>query len=292
MRSSHSLWTSTTLLLVPAALAKATKTSDVSSTATSAAPSCTASLITKLCGYTEPGPDFAVAIESEASCLEYCNDHQPCRFVIFAAGNPYTGTGTCWLYPGKSFEASAGNTNCGNPFLSVYDKPVCTGTTTTAPACEATASPSAIASVCGYPPPGDCFDGCLASSGASDCLKSCAEADSCSYVVFNPNNPSNSPFASGNCWIYPNSTYNAGAATPCNDIPEQFVYTNLCPKPPSSSSSLSSSTSGSGTTSGTESATAVMNSATDDDNSAPAISISLTTILGVCLSILLQQALL
>lgn len=56
--------------------------------------SCTANLITTLCDYKEPGSAFAVASSGKAMCWEYCNEHQPCNFVIFVAGNPYTGTGT------------------------------------------------------------------------------------------------------------------------------------------------------------------------------------------------------
>ncbi|KAJ5480347.1 hypothetical protein N7530_005856 [Penicillium desertorum] len=231
-------------LLVPRALAdpESIATSPTSTTSTAAAPTCTSSLITSLCTYPDPGPEFAVASDGRAFCWDYCNAHPPCDFVIFNAGNPYTGTGTCWLYPGETFDASKGSSDCANPHLSVYSKPVCTGSpTTTAGACTATATPSAIASVCGYPPPGDCFYTCAASSGASHCLSLCAEADSCSYVVFNPRNPSLSPYASGTCWMYPNGTFDAGSATDCTGAPEQFVYDNVCPKPSPSSASLSSS---------------------------------------------------
>ncbi|KAK4062004.1 uncharacterized protein Triagg1_10167 [Trichoderma aggressivum f. europaeum] len=209
-----------------------------SPTSTSAAPSCTASLVASLCDYPEPGFNFAVASDGRASCWEYCNAHPPCSFVIFREGNPYTGTGTCWLYPGESYDASAGS-SCGNPYLFVYDEPVCKGTPTSgSDSCAATATPSAIASVCGYPTPDDdCFSACTASGGATDCLSQCAKADSCSYVVFNPHNDDNSPYAPGTCWMYSNGTYDAGAATTCKGAPEQFVYQNPCPKPAHSSSS-------------------------------------------------------
>ena len=215
------------------------------STGTPTTASCTASLVTSLCSYQTPGPDFAVAIESRASCWDYCHAHPPCNFVIFSAGNPYTGTGTCWLYPGQTFSASKGS-SCGTPSLFVYGEPVCAGgsTTTSSGGCAATATPSAVASVCGYPtPPGDCFDGCSASGGASDCLSQCAKADSCSYVVFNPHNSDASPYASGTCWMYPNGTYDAASAAKCSGAPEQYVYKNLCPKPskPSKSSKPSQS---------------------------------------------------
>ncbi|KAJ5167104.1 uncharacterized protein N7482_005885 [Penicillium canariense] len=287
-------------LLVPRALAALTETiatSATSTTSTAAAPSCTSTLITSLCSYPEPGPDFAVASDGRAFCWDYCNAHPPCNFVIFAAGNPYTGTGTCWLYPGESFDASKGSSNCGNPTLSVYSQPVCAGgsATTTAGACAATATPSAIASGCGYPVPSDCFDDCSASSGASDCLSQCAKADSCSYVVFNAENPDNSPYADGNCRIYPNGTFDAGSVTACSGAPTQFVYNNLCPKPSPSSSSLSSSatqsssgTSTTGTTPGSTTSAAT-GSTTSSKNSAPA-GLSLTNPLAIGVAILIWQA--
>lgn len=297
-------------LLVPRALAESIAISATSTTSTAAAPSCTSTIITSLCSYPEPGPDFAVASDSRAFCWDYCNANPPCSFVIFNPGNPTLGTGTCWVYPGETFDASKGSSSCGNPYLSVYSQPVCAGgsATTTAGACAATATPSAIASVCGYPaPPDDCWDTCSASSGATNCLSQCAEADSCSYAVFNPHNPDNSPYASGTCWMYPNGTYNAGSVTACSGAPEQFVYNNPCPKPSSSSSSLSSSateqSSGTGTASttsgsttsaatssnGTETAGNTTSSTTSSKNSAPA-SLSLTNPLALAVAILVWQA--
>lgn len=296
-------------LFVPLALAESTSIS-ATSTSTAAAPSCTASIITSLCSYPEPGSDFAVASDGRAFCWDYCNANPPCSFVIFSAGNPNTGTGSCWLYPGGSFNASEGSSDCANPDLSVYSQPLCAsgGATTTAGACAATATPSAVASVCGYPAPDDCFDDCIASTGASDCLSQCAKADSCSYVVFNPENGSNSPYASGNCWIYPNGTFNTGSVTTCSGAADQFVYNNLCPKPSLSSSSLSSSaterssgTETAGTTPGsTTSATTGSNgtgttdnttsSTTSSENSAP-IGPSLTNPVAIGVAILILQAL-
>ncbi|KAG2420712.1 hypothetical protein HFD88_000326 [Aspergillus terreus] len=269
------------LSVVPRALADPAESSAVSATlttSTAAAPSCTSSLITSLCSYPEPGPEFAVATDSRSGCWDYCNVHPPCNFVIFAAGNPNAGTGTCWLYPGETFDVSKGSSDCGNPYLSVYRQPVCAGgsATTTAGACAATATPSAIASVCGYPTPGDCLYDCTASSGASDCLSQCAKAGSCSYVVFNPRGPSNSPYASGSCWIYSNGTFDAESATACSGDPEQLVYNNLCPKPSTSSSPLSSSaterSSGTATAGTTPDSTtgAAAASTTSSRNSAPA----------------------
>ncbi|KAL2788548.1 hypothetical protein BJX66DRAFT_308516 [Aspergillus keveii] len=278
--------------LVSRALAEATPTSATSTTSTTAAATCTASLIASLCDYPEPDEGTAVASDTDgaASCWRYCNANPPCDFVIFLEGNPYLGYGTCWLYPGETYDASLGSSEgCSNPYLDVYDQPVCSGgsPTSTASACEATRSPSAIASVCGYPtPPEDCFYDCAASSGASHCLSMCAERDACNYVVFNPHNPSNSPYRSGTCWMYPNGTYDADAASECDGEPEQFVYDNVCPKPsPSSSSSeaassTSASSSAEETSSGTGTATTTSGSdstaiaaegaTTTDENSAPA----------------------
>ncbi|KAL4936166.1 hypothetical protein BDV06DRAFT_205550 [Aspergillus oleicola] len=134
-------WVSSALL-VPRTLTESIAISATSTTSSAAAPSCTASLINSLCSYPEPGPSFAVASDSRASCWDYCNAHRPCDFVVFVAGNPYTGTGTCWLYPGETFDASKGSSDCANPSLSVYSKPVCAGgsATTTAGACAASAT--------------------------------------------------------------------------------------------------------------------------------------------------------
>jgi hypothetical protein len=292
-------WASIALLRALPVLAQTTPTP--TPTATSAAPSCTASLVTSLCSYPTPGPDFAVAIDSKASCWDYCNAHPPCSFVIFAAGNPYTGTGTCWLYPGESFDASAGSSDCANPYLSVYDQPVCRSSgSPTSGNCAATATPSAIASVCGYPTPSDdCFSTCTASESASDCLSQCAKADSCSYVVFNPHNPDNSPYSSGTCWMYPSGTYDAGAATTCSGPPEQFVYKNACPKPSHSTSSASSASSSAparsstgSTVSGTVGAgtAAVANAAlATTSKTSASTALQLTHPLAICMAILLWQ---
>jgi hypothetical protein len=106
--------------------------------------------------------------------------------------------------------------------------------------CESTASPSAIAEVCGYPTPDDdCFYSCAASSGAADCLSQCAD-DNCAYAVFKVGSEGGSPYASGTCWKYPNGTYDASKAGRCSGSPEQFVYNNTCPRAPVSSPSSSS----------------------------------------------------
>ncbi|KAH7316907.1 hypothetical protein B0I35DRAFT_434204 [Stachybotrys elegans] len=239
MKFSHSFGASAALLLAPAVLAQPTEPSP---TATNAAPSCTASLIATICDYKEPGPEFAVASSGRDHCLEYCNEHQPCNFVIFRLGNPYTGVGTCWLYPDESFDPSLGSEACGDLSLQVYGKPTCAGTPTEPSGCAATASPSAVAAVCDYPPPGDCINSCSASLSASNCLRQCAESDECAFVVFNPHNPSNSPHASGSCWMYPDGKYDPEAAGTCGgDAPEQYVYNNTCPRPPRVSPSASRS---------------------------------------------------
>ncbi|KXG52049.1 uncharacterized protein PGRI_083330 [Penicillium griseofulvum] len=215
-----------------AVLAEPIKISATSTTSTAAKPTCTASLITKLCSYKEPEEGTAVAASGTDTCWDYCNAHPPCDFSIFVRGNPYTGTGTCWLYPGETFDESEGSSDCADPYLSVYDKPVCSGgPTPTTGGCTATETPSAIASVCGYPPPDDCEKTCTASDNAQSCLKQCANADSCSYVVFNANNPNHSPYLSGNCWMFSSGTFDKGSTTTCDGKPEQYVYENVCPKP-------------------------------------------------------------
>jgi hypothetical protein len=243
----------TTLLcagLAPAALAQglrqatggpqASAPPTATATATAAASSCTASLLTTLCDYKDPGPEFAVASTGKENCWEYCDAHPPCAFVVFAAGNPYTGTGTCWLYPGETFDESAGEPGCD--YLSVYDKPDCgAAATPTAGACEATASPSAVAEVCGYPTPDDgCFSSCTASSGAADCASQCA-AEDCAYAVFNVGSDGGSPYAPGTCWKYPDGAYDGGRAGECSGAPEQFVYNNTCARASAASASSSPS---------------------------------------------------
>ncbi|KAJ8114941.1 hypothetical protein OPT61_g3292 [Boeremia exigua] len=229
---------------------------------------CTASLITTLCDYKKPLPGTAVASTGKASCWEYCNAHQPCNFVIFVAGNPYTGSGTCWVYPDEKFDETLGEPGCDH--LSVYDKPQCAEPTPTAGACAATASPSAVATICDYPTPDDdCWSTCTASSGATDCLSQCAQSDSCNYVVFNPRNEMNSQFYSGTCWKYPNGTYDASKAGTCSGVTEQFVYENPCPKPsPTSSPSSASAPSGGSSPSATGSGAADVNAEQASENTA------------------------
>ncbi|KAL4795293.1 hypothetical protein BDV19DRAFT_175723 [Aspergillus venezuelensis] len=272
-------------LLLPGSLAQTTTTS-TTSTSTSAAPTCTASLITTLCDYPSPGP-FAVASSGVELCWEYCNDNPPCSFVIFVPGNPYLGTGTCWVYPGETFDESKGESGseCGNPYLEVYDKPVCSsadGTpTTTSDACAtATQTPTPVASGCGYPPPEDCdTTGCIASSGAVHCLSECAEAKSCSFVVFNPHNDNDSPYYDGTCWVYSSDSFDEANVEDCTGNPEQYVYENACPKPSSSASASPSAsatgerTSGNGTTVTTaedSTALAAEGSSPTEEGSAPA----------------------
>ncbi|KAF2444513.1 hypothetical protein P171DRAFT_389315, partial [Karstenula rhodostoma CBS 690.94] len=253
MKPTH-FWAALALTHAPAVLSQGLRqatgghAATPTPTSTTAAPasSCTASLLTTLCDYKDPGSQFAVASSGRSHCWEYCNAHQPCNFVVLVTGNPHTGTGTCWLYPGEDFDASAGTTGCD--YLSVYEKPTYAddAATPTAGTCEATASPSAIAEVCGYPEPEDqCFYSCAASSGAVDCLSQCAE-DSCAFAIFYTGEGGGSPYASGTCWKYPNGTYDAGKAGTCEGKPEQYVYENKCPKVAAlstSSLSLSSTTS-------------------------------------------------
>lgn len=104
-----------------------------------------------------------------------------------------------------------------------------------------------MAEVCGYPAPGDCFDNCYASSGASQCLSLCAKADACEYAVFNPHNPSNSPYGSGTCWVYGEGKFESGKAGTCAGAVEQYVYNNVCPKPKVSSTSAAVKATGTGT---------------------------------------------
>ncbi|ETS75384.1 hypothetical protein PFICI_12328 [Pestalotiopsis fici W106-1] len=259
------------LLQVQAVLAQTTTTGTpttvTSATTTSSTATCTASLITKLCDYTEPASDSAVAEDSVEHCWEYCNNHPPCNFVIFAAGNPTTGSGTCWLYPGETYDESAGSSDCSSPYLSVYSQPTCSGGSTTTTACAATATPSAIAEVCDYPTPDDnCFSSCVASSGAVDCLSRCVEADDCNYVVFNPHNDDDSQYGSGTCWMYDSGSYNASAASTCSGDPEQYVYNNVCPKASSSSTTLLTSTTTG--TAGTVAADSTASSASESQTSA------------------------
>ncbi|OGM45095.1 hypothetical protein ABOM_006653 [Aspergillus bombycis] len=282
---------------VLAGLTGSTTTSATSTTSTSTAPSCTASLIDTLCDY--PGPDlnFAVVADSRASCWDYCNNHQPCSFVIFNPGNPSLGTGTCWLYPGETFDRSKASSNCSSPYLEVYDKPKCSGgiATTTSGACTATATPSAVASICGYPAPKDCFNTCHTSTGAPNCLSLCAEADACSYVIFKPGQSSHSPYAPGTCWVYTNGTYDEHSAGTCSGEPEQFVYDNLCPKPSPSLTSVSpamqrSSGNGTSSTPTGPNTSAATGPTTTSKNSAPT-GLSLANPLPLGVAMLMWQAL-
>ncbi|KAH8180136.1 hypothetical protein LIA77_01655 [Sarocladium implicatum] len=231
-----SSWALVALLHASLALTQSTTTGTTSATAT-ADPDCEASLITTLCDYKEPESPFAVASSGKEHCWGYCDSHQPCNYVVFVAGNPYTGTGTCWLYPGEEYDPSAGTQDgCSRQVFEVYAKPTCKGgstpTETGAAGCEATNSPSPIAEVCDYPPPDEqCFDDCYASSGSTHCLSLCAEKDECAFAIFNALNDAKSPYASGNCWVYPKGSFDKSKAGTCDGKPDQFVYKNVCPKP-------------------------------------------------------------
>ncbi|KAJ1328104.1 hypothetical protein MN608_07440 [Microdochium nivale] len=218
----------------------------VAAKAALAAASCTADLLGEFCDYPKPPGDglFAIATDGKAGCWEYCAKNQPCDFTVWVEANAELDRGTCWVYPGQSFDASLGSTaGCANKYLKVYGKPSCTGLpaptpigTATAPVleCAATASPSPIAKVCNYPTPKDgCFYSCSASSSSAACLSQCAQAASCAFAVFNPSDPTFSPHSSGSCWMYPEGeSYDPSAAGTCSGVPEQYVYENKCPKPP------------------------------------------------------------
>ncbi|KAJ5726134.1 uncharacterized protein N7483_007491 [Penicillium malachiteum] len=263
-------------LFVPRALAiSATSTTSAATTGTSttSTATCTASLITTLCDYPEPDEGTAVASSGRANCWDYCNANPPCSFVIFVPGNPTLGTGTCWLYPGESYNSTEASTDCSDPYLEVYDEPTCSGgsATTTSGGCAATATPSAIAEVCDYPEPADCDTiNCVASTGAVNCLSLCTEADSCSYALFYADNEDKSQYLDGSCWIYPSGTYDASSASTCNGTAEQYVYDNPCPKPIVSSTSSTGTATGTGTASVSATGTAVNASSTaNTKNSAP-----------------------
>jgi hypothetical protein len=313
-----SFWASAALALAPVVLAQGLRQATGGTGAasythqwypepTEEVSDCEAKLITTLCDYKKPLEGTAVAAAGKKGCWEYCNEHQPCSFVIFVAGNPYTGTGTCWVYPGEEFDESAGEPGCD--YMSVYDKPVCAGDATpTSGACEATASPSAVAEICGYPTPDDdCWSSCAASDGASNCMSQCVESDSCSYAVFNPRNEMNSPYYSGTCWMYPDGKFDKSKAKTCKGDPEQFVYENPCPKPkPKSSSSSSASPTSTSDGDGDSSkpsesseTEAEQNKATedeensdkgdDDDNSSIVVGVSLSGSVAVGLAVLMWQ---
>lgn len=244
----------TTTFWAIAGLAATAAAQDAPATTTAAgpAPSCTANLITTLCDYPEPELDFAVAAD-RASCWAYCVEHTDCQFVVFSEGNPYTGSGTCWLYPGQSFDASKGKDggSCSHPWAFVYDTPKCSGLppsyadSVPSQCSAAVAKPSPIAEVCGYPaPPGNCFYDCAAVENASQCLSLCAKKDSCNYAVFNAQSDSKSPYRMGNCWMYTEGSFDSKAGKACSGKTEQYVYKNTCPRPPPTSTlaSLASST--------------------------------------------------
>ncbi|XWW96042.1 hypothetical protein V2A60_004012 [Cordyceps javanica] len=260
------------------------ETAAVTATATTAgpAPSCTAALITTLCDYPTPDIEFAAASTGKESCWQFCQEHGPCNFAIFVAGNPHTGAGTCWAYPGETFDARKGSSSssCAFASLSVFGKPTCIGTKpgpadgVPAQCSAAVASPSPIAKVCDYPtPPNDCRDSCTASNSASFCLAQCAQADSCSYAVFVPRGGSKSPYSPGSCWMYPEGTYDEHAGKMCSGAPEQYVYNNTCPRPSPTKSVLPSSSA----TGAAQSGDSKLDSAKPDDATAGIIDSAVAT---------------
>lgn len=201
--------------------------------ALAAEPTCTANLVTKVCGY--ENTVLAAAEGSREGCYELCDSEKygPCKFAIFSPGNPYLGDGTCWLYPDESFDpAKEQDKGCGNPYLEVYDKITCQNNPKQTPTalCPAAASPTPVAKVCGYKAPEDCDTTCIVSTGQTDCLNRCATADECAYVVFYTNNDAKSPWMSGNCWIYKDGKFDPKAVTACKDKPDQYVFDPACPK--------------------------------------------------------------
>lgn len=260
---------------------------------------CTANLITQLCEYKKPEYGTAVASSGYKHCWEYCNGHQPCEFVIFVKGNPYTGTGTCWLYPGEKFDKSLGKEGCD--YLSVYDKPTCAADpaapTPTNGGCAATASPSAVAEVCDYPNPEDnCWSSCAASSGASHCLSMCAQADKCNFAIFNPRTDGMSQYQSGTCWMYPNGTYDASKAGKCSGKTEQYVYENPCPKSgakegPSASGTTSVSPSASASASGSTGGALGQDGATKSEEKGGADGMKMSAVLAVGVVMMMWQVL-
>ncbi|KAJ5933854.1 hypothetical protein N7454_006183 [Penicillium verhagenii] len=275
---STPFWVSSALL-IPQALALAASATTSTTTSTTAAATCTASLITTLCSYTEPADGTAVASDGSAFCWDYCNANPPCSFVIFRLGDPYTGDGTCWLYPGETFDASEGTTDCDDPIFpfALPLPPPLPQPPLLIPA-PPLRPPSAVASVCGYPAPADCDSNCYASSGASNCMSICAKADACSYTVFNTNNEDYSPYGDGTCWVYPSGTYDASNATTCTDNVYQYVYDNECPKPSTSSSSSSSSATGTAAaTSGSTTSTNIVSDGTDNGSNTTSASTATAT---------------
>ncbi|KAJ6781193.1 hypothetical protein PWT90_05970 [Aphanocladium album] len=217
---------------------------------------CTANLLATLCDYPSSGSAFNVASGSPEHCWRYCYEHGQCNFAVFVKQNPFADTGgSCSIYPGRVFDKTLGEdgATCSHPLTYVYDAPKCEGVPTPSDgvpsACAAAVgTPSAVAEVCNYPAPSKtCFSECALASGASHCLSMCAKAEKCSYVVFYANNEAQSPFASGNCWMYPEGSYDSAKAGKCDGKPNQFVYKNTCPPPPPKSTSTDSSPSATAT---------------------------------------------
>lgn len=135
-------------------------------------------------------------------------------------------------------------------------------------------------SVCGYGPPDGCFEGCAASEGTSDFPSQCAKAESCSYVLFIPHNPSSSEYAWGTCWVYPNGTDDAEAGPPV-----AATLSSLCSLRPSRyTSSAEDSIDGIQTTD-------VVPSSTADSEFPAYAAFSFMNPLAVSMSVLLWQSL-
>ncbi|KAK6334143.1 hypothetical protein TWF696_002645 [Orbilia brochopaga] len=93
-------------------------------------PSYTAKVIDSICDYPGPESGTAMATDGPQLCWDACLKRPFCNFVIFFKGNPsapgISGPGTCWMYPSKKYAPEkATKCNGSNPFLFVFDKPVC-----------------------------------------------------------------------------------------------------------------------------------------------------------------------
>ncbi|KAK6544534.1 hypothetical protein TWF694_001224 [Orbilia ellipsospora] len=91
----------------------------------------TPALVDSVCDYPPP-PDaesFAIATDGPELCQEECQKNSACQFTIYRKGTNQegiAGPGTCWIYHfGERYDATKAGKCNGNPFLFVYEKPVC-----------------------------------------------------------------------------------------------------------------------------------------------------------------------
>ncbi|KAH7303174.1 hypothetical protein B0I35DRAFT_447084 [Stachybotrys elegans] len=258
-------------ILAPAVLAKdATRTvtaTSITSSPRSASPTCYADLRAGLCDYKKPDPQNLI-ISSMQFCMAYCEATPGCEFFIFGGGgfSRANDEAECWIYPGEEYdeEAYGDSDSCTGEPLYVQILPICYDLPAEMEYCASTTDimwPFVIDEVCGYPPPrDDCGDdNCGPRVDAWECLDLCAEADECSYAVFDrtSNSGMGMPFDLGYCWIYNTGAFDPDAAGTCGRLTEQYVLKNPCFKVPGSSSPAPSSTAsaGSSTTSSRSSTT-------------------------------------